>query len=485
MSVNSTNLSLPGLSGYDFSGIVQTMVNNYSQPLTKMQEQQSLLQNKKDAWRDVNTRLSSLENTLVKLRDSATWQGTKASSGKPDILSVSSTTGTAQGTYNIKVVQAAAAQTATSAVINVADTTTGTAILGGTFEITVGDKSADVTVKGGASIKDVVDGINNAKIGVTASAIKVDGGYRIALLSNETGLEKAAEFADVDGGVVLHELGILKSDDTLNISQAARDAQLEINGITQITSSSNTITTAVPGLTLTINGESTDVITVKVTADYSEAESAVKSFVDQYNSVMTFIEDKLKYNKELKTKGDLFADPALQAIQSRLRNMVAGRLNNPTEPFSILADVGISTSSDNFGKSATLTFNTAEFNEALKENPFSAANLFGAPAGGVEPLKESEDNQSAQGLGNLMYEYLHPMVMYDGTLEKTSKSYDKQLTDLKDKISAFTEKVARYAETTRLKFVNLETQLAALSSQSQWLESQISSMNAFNSESKK
>lgn len=481
MSVNSASLSLPGLSGYDFSSIVQTMVNNYSLPLNKMQEQQSTLQTKKDVWRDVNTRLSSLENTLVKLRESATWAGTKASSSKPDILAVSSATGTVQGTYNVKVVQMAVAQTAVSKIMDVADAAAATSLSAGTFKITVGGKSADIAVGPGASLNDVVKAINNSKIGVSASAIKVDGGYRIALLSAETGLSKAASFSEVGGGNILHDLGILNVDDSLNVSQQAKDAKLEINGITQITSSDNQVTTAVPGLTLTINSESVDtLVTVKVTADYSGAEAAVKSFVDQYNSVMTFIESKSYYNKELNTKGDLFGDPVLQSIQSRLRAMVSSSQNNPTEPFTILAEVGITTSADNFGKSATLSFNTAKFNEALAENPTSVANLFGASAGGVDPVKESSQTQSAQGLGNIFYEYLHPMVRYGGTLEKTSESYDKQLKDLKDKIADFTERIKKYTETTRLKFVRLETQLAGLDSQNQWLQGQINAMNAFN-----
>jgi flagellar hook-associated protein 2 len=480
MSIGSTNLSLPGLSGFDFSAIVQAMVNNYSQPLNKMQEQQSVLQTKKDAWRDVNTRLSSLEKTLEKLRDSSTWAGTKASSSKPDILAVSSTSGTTQGTYNIKVVQMAVAQTAVSKTIEVADPAASTAISAGSFAIQVGDKTAQIIVQSGDSLEEIAKAINNSKIGVNASVIQVDGGYRLALLSAETGLEKAATFSELNGGSVLHDLGILRDDQSLNISQQAKDAKLEINGITQITSAENKITTAVPGLTLTINDEAVDTtVTVKVSADYSGAESTVKSFVDQYNSVMSFIEGKLKYDKDLKTKGDLFADPALQSIQSRLRTMVSGKLNNPSESFKILADVGITTSADNFGKSAALSFDTAKFNEALTENASSVANLFGAAAGGVEPYRESTQSQSAQGLGNILYEYLRPLVRYEGTLDKASKGYDKQLAELKDKMVDFTEKVERYAETTRLKFVRLETQLAALSSQSEWLQGQIDSLNAF------
>jgi flagellar hook-associated protein 2 len=239
----------------------------------------------------------------------------------------------------------------------------------------------------------------------------------------------------------------------LTSARKLKDAELIINGITAITSSSNTVTSAIPGLTLTLNKEAPGTnVTVKVAADYSEAQKAVQAFVDQYNSVMAFIQDKLKYNKDTNTKGDLFADPVLQGIQSRLRSMVASTLNNPTEPFKILAQIGISTSAVDFGKSAALKFDTAKFMEAMEENPESVANLLGAPAGGVEPFRESTGEQKAQGLANIMREYLHPMVMYAGTLDETQKGYERQIYDLKKQIEAFTDRVAAYAERTRLRF---------------------------------
>ncbi|MGI6450272.1 MAG: flagellar filament capping protein FliD [Desulfitobacteriia bacterium] len=92
------------------------------------------------------------------------------------------------------------------------------------------------------------------------------------------------------------------TENTLNVSQEAKDAKLIINGITAITSSSNTVTSAIPGLTLTLNKEAPGTnVTVKVAADYSEAQKAVQAFVDQYNSVMAFIQEKLKYDKDTLT----------------------------------------------------------------------------------------------------------------------------------------------------------------------------------------
>ena len=479
-----SNLALPGLSGYDFSSVIDMMVRNYSLPLNRMTDKKSVLETQKDAWRDVNTRLSSLENALDKLRTTTTWTGTSASSSNSEILSASGSAGAVKGTYNIKVLQTAAAQTVASDVQNLADMSASTALAAGSFEIVVGDKSATINVAAGASLKTIADSINNAAIGVDASVIKVEGGYRLALASSETGTEKAAQFTDVQGAV-LKSLGVTHSG-TLNISQEARNASLEINGISNISSQSNKVTTAIPGVTLNLNQENPGTTVIfKINADYSTAQAAVKSFVDQYNSTMSFIENKLIFNNETKVKGDLLGDPVLQSIQSRLRNMVSANMNNLSGAYKILADVGLSTSADNFGKSASLTFDTSKFNKALEENFASVANMFGADVGGVTLNRESSSSQPAQGLANIMKEYLRPMVMFQGTLDKTVNSYNRQIDQVKDEMEAFNKRLIDYAEKTRLKFSRLETQLSALSSESQWLEGQLNAMNAFNNSNKK
>jgi flagellar hook-associated protein 2 len=96
-----SNISLPGISGYDFSSIVSAMVNNYSLPLTQMQKTQTSLETKKNAWRDINTRLSALENTLDKLRQTSTWSATSATTSNSEILGVKSSSGTVKGNYNM------------------------------------------------------------------------------------------------------------------------------------------------------------------------------------------------------------------------------------------------------------------------------------------------------------------------------------------------------------------------------------------------
>ncbi|MGI5901739.1 MAG: flagellar filament capping protein FliD [Desulfitobacteriia bacterium] len=479
MTIN--NISLMGLSGYDFTAIIEASVSNYSRPLLKMQEQQLALGKTKDAWRDVNTRLAALDKTLEALRQAVTWTATSATSSNESLLKVTSSAGATAGNYNIKIFQLAGAQTAVSKVMGEAEgitsPTDGTVIEESIFRIKVGDKETEISLKAGASLEEIAQEINEAKAGVSASVLKVSGGYQLALISEEVGEENAATFEPVSGNV-LTALGIAdENGNPLNITQEAQDAKISINGI-EITSSSNTITTAIKGLTLNLNAadENTTVI-VKVSADEKTAEKAVQAFVDQYNSVMNFIESKMQYNKDTGVKGDLFGDPILQAIQSRLRSMVGGIIANPTGPFTLLSEIGISTSALNYGKSAALEFDTKKFAEALEKNLESVANLFGAGLGIA-----SRDEDEPQGLANIMKSYLKPMIEYGGTFAKAQEGYTKQISDLKDRMQDFQDKIETYRENLTQKYSRLESQLVAISSQSQWLYSQVAALTAFYSE---
>lgn len=484
MSVDKLNLM--GLSGYDFTGIVDSMVQMYRLPQAKMAEQQSSLQIRKDAWRDVKTRLSALETTLAALKSSSTWTATKASSSNTDLLAVTSSSNTATGMYNIKISNTAQAQTVAGSVFNVASASSATTLAAGSFSITVGGEAKTIEVADGASLTDIASSVNNAKAGVTASVIQVDTGYRLTFIANKTGTANKAEFAQVSGSAtLLSDLGIVDGLGNLNETQIAEDALISVNGITNITSASNTITGVIPGLTLNLKGEDPNTtITVEVSADVNAAQEAVQKFVDQYNSVQDFIADKMSYNADTKITGDLFGDTTLQGIQSKLRYMVSGYLNNPTGPYRSLSEIGISTSEADYGKSAKLEFDTSKFTKAVSENPDSVANLFGASAGGVTPRTESTSNNPAQGLANIMKEYLHPLVMYDGALDELQDSIGRQVDDLKDRIQRFEDKALAYEERTRLKFARLEAMMAELNSQSAWLTSQVNTLTAQHSSKK-
>ncbi|MGC7870265.1 flagellar filament capping protein FliD [Desulfosporosinus sp. SYSU MS00001] len=491
--------ALTGLSGYDFSGIISQMMQAYKLPETQMQTQQSTLQAQQDAWHDVNTRLSALDATLATLQSSDTWTATTATSSNTSFVTATGGSGALAGSYSVNVTNTATAEVVVSQ--NTTDTLSGMSNYNydsgtdsSSWDFSINGKNVVVrssTSGSDPTLTDIASSINRAQVGVTASLIQVDSShYRLSITSNKTGQNNAITFGDPNG--TLSSLGISTSPTLLTqaqldsgtvggISQAAQDAHFTVNGIS-ITSASNTVTTAIQGVTLNLSGSGTS--TVTVAADPSVAEKAVQAFVDQYNSVQSFIATEQKYDTKTKTAGDLFGDAQLEGIQARLRGLLGGTFNNPTSPYSILSDVGVSTSADNFGEDASLNFDTTKFATAFAANPQSVANLFSAPYNGVTPKNDTVNNQY-EGLGNTLHAYLNPIIMYGGTLSQIDDSYSRQIKDVEDQISDFEQRATDYETMLNAKFSNLETVLSGLNAQGSWLTSQVNAMSGSSSSSSK
>ena len=488
MSVNSTSTALTGLSGYDFSGIISSMIQAYKLPETQMVTQQTALQTQQSAWKDVNTRLSSLDGTISALQSSATWMATTATSSNTNNVTATGGSGALPGIYALSVTQIAKAEVVVSK--QTSDSTLQSlmpAYTGSNWDFSINGTNIAISSTGAnPTLTDIVNSINKTPgLGVTASLVQVDNStapYRITISGN-TGGTDTITFGDPNG--TLGKLGI--TDPTFDgtaltggISQHAQNAIFSVNSL-NITSASNAVSTAIQGVTLNLNAVGTS--TVTVAADPTVAQKAVQAFVDQYNSVQSFITSKLSYDTTTKTAGDLFGDAQLTDIQSRLRIMIGGTFSNPTSPDSILSNVGVSTSSDNFGEDASLTFDTSKFTQAFAANPQSVANLFSAPYNGVTPQNDTV-NHVYQGLGNTLHAYLYPVIMYGGTLSQTNDSYNNQIKDVKDQISNFEVQATAYQDMLNAKFANLETVLAGLTAQGTWLTSQVNAMSSTTSTSK-
>jgi len=502
MSISSTSTTnaLTGLSGYDFSGIITSMVQSYKLPETQMVTQQTTLQTQQSAWRDVNTRLSNLDGTISALQSAATWTATTATSSNTNSVTSTGGCGALPGSYATSVVNIASAEVVVSQQTN--DTTFPASMPAYSYNSGTSSSNWDFSINGknvvigkssstgtAPTLVDICNSINSAQTGVTASLIQVDStNYRLSITSNQTGLANGITFADPNG--ILGQLGLTLDGSghpspftgvttSGGISQQAADASFTVNGVS-ITSATNAVTTAIQGVTLNLNAAGAS--TVTVATDPSVAQKAVQAFVDQYNSVQSFISSKLSYDTTTKMAGDLFGDQQLQDIQSKLRGMLGGVFGNPSAPYTVLSDVGISTSSDNFGEDASLTFDTSKFTQAFAANPQSVANLFSAPYNGVTPLNDTVNNVY-QGLGNTLHAYLYPVIMYGGSLSQTNDSYNSQIKDVQDQISNFEVQATAYQTMLNAKFANLETVLSGLNAQGSWLTGQINAMSGSNSTS--
>lgn len=84
--MSTPTITISGLiSGLDTENLINQLMAIERKPVTKLTETKTDLQTKEDAWRDVNTRLVNLNNALISLKSTATFQSKTATSSNESI----------------------------------------------------------------------------------------------------------------------------------------------------------------------------------------------------------------------------------------------------------------------------------------------------------------------------------------------------------------------------------------------------------------
>ncbi|MCM8746970.1 flagellar filament capping protein FliD [Thermomicrobium sp. CFH 73360] len=262
------------------------------------------------------------------------------------------------------------------------------------------------------SLSTIVNRINSSNAGVTASYDATSD--RVVLTAKTTG---SLSITVSDTGNLATALGL-----DPNQQQLGQNAVYSLDGgATWQYSASNIVSDAIPGVTLTLTRTMSSPYSFTVEPDTDGAVSAVRRFVDQFNSVLSFIAEKTSYDATTKTAGTLLGDSAVRAVESTLRRLVTSPAINAGGRFRTLADVGIS-----FGPvgSAVGTTNQLQLDEsklraALQENPDAVFELFGATsratlttpgdivrvAGTPRPPASGRYVITSDGAGNLTAEF--------------------------------------------------------------------------------
>jgi flagellar hook-associated protein 2 len=350
----------------DFSVVLNAVMQQASQPLTMLQDQRSTLTDTSSAYGQLASKLGSLETAAAGLSTTTAVTAYTASVSDSTALSVASTGTSVPGTYDVVVKNLAKAQvTASSSTAPDADTTT--VATGGT--LTIG--GVDVNVNGAVTLKGLADAINGtANIGVTAAVVQsAPNKYQLVLTSAQTGT--AGTFSVTNG---------LTGGDSNSVAfpaantQDAIDASLTINNL-QITSSSNTLTSAIPGTTLSLlHADPAKTVTVSVSSDDSAIVDGVKSFVTAYNDVLSFINDQSTQAAN-GTTGTIAHESLVAQARSTLRSVLSGVYGSGT--FTHLAEVGIG-----FNQSGQLTLTTATLSSALSQDRAGVVALFAGTSTG-------------------------------------------------------------------------------------------------------
>lgn len=440
-------ITFSGVNGVDFNLILTSIMRQESQPLEALQSRQAALQSRANTFGLLTTRAQALQQAAARLADTSQLSGYAATSSNASALSVSASSSAIPGRYDIVVNQLARAQvTASTTTAPDPDTVVAS---GGT--ITIG--GVTVTLAGSTTLRQLADAIN-ASSNPPARASVVQSGpssYRLVVTANTTGQANAFTITNnLTGGAGI-AFGDADGDGTSGDSPAdnavqASDASLLVNNIL-VTSTTNTIATAVPGVTITaFQQDPAATIVVDVATDTASVKTKIQDFVKAYNDFAKFVTDQ----GAAAAKGDqasIGRDPLLRQLSDQVRGALVGQYATGGA-LSALSQAGIE-----FTRTGTLTLNEATLTTALAGGTAELAKLFsGAPG--------------TPGAFAALGTQLGTFTQAGGLIPGARKQMTEQATRLTDSIATMQERLAFRRAALQREFIAADRAMSQLQSQS-------------------
>jgi len=402
-------------SGLDIPSLVAQLVAAERAPVEKrIGRAESAAKTELSAIGSLKGAFANLKTAVDKLRKEDGTNARITNVPEDAGFTASAATSAAVGDYDIQVKNLATAHKLTSAG-KPADAKIGT----GKLVIEAGDTKIEVEIKEGRNtMADIRTAINTAAAGkgVTASLVNADDGQHLVLTANDTGTEGKLRITTTggDGGLSMltFEPGVSGG---MSETVAAKDAKIIVDGLER-TSSSNSITDLLPGVTLNLTKAKPDeTFTLKVSTDNDALKGTLQGFVSSYNTLMSLTKSLTAYNADTKTGSALTGDSMVRGLQAQLRNMAS-------EQVVALKDLGVKINTD-----GTLTLNTSDLTKALAEDPGALSRMFSS--------KDVEGADSSYGakLEDMLANVLEDDGLFDSradSLNARLKTYDKQYEDL-------------------------------------------------------
>lgn len=218
------------------------------------------------------------------------------------------------------------------------------------------------------SLSNVIARINSSGANVIAAYdVQTD---KLVVTSTQTG-STAIAMSD-DTGNFLAATGVLAATQA-----TGANASFKIDGGAVQYSTSNVVSTAVPGVTFTLHDVTTASVTVEVANNSTGAVDAMQGFVDAYNESVSLIRESTKFGANGQN-GVLFGDSTLRMTEQRLHSLVVSpALGFSSGTLRSLGDLGLSfgPTGSAVGSTTELVFDSAKFSSALQSDPTGVVNL--------------------------------------------------------------------------------------------------------------
>lgn len=488
--ISSTLGSYSGITSQEIDQLIEAE----STPLIRMNNQKSLILEQQNAWRDVRLRLNTFSKNVETLQKNETWNSKIATSTKPEKVTITGTDKAMEDSYDITVEQLATPSKQISGDIEKLEGKTIYESLGtsGNLEFEAKNPEKDaiiIEINEDDSLKDISNKINAESKDTGVKATIVNG--HLVISNVETGDSDLKMTGSAD---LLTDLG-MNTESDLNAPKytQGQNALFTLDGMA-IERSSNDISDVVEGVTIHLHGETEESVKVGLVRDLEKPVEALNSFVEQYNGLMDFINEKSDIgdpSKKDNKQGPLAGDSTARRLQTDLKFLVTGMPEeNPHTTFNYPAELGLTVDKDGY-----LKLDEQKFRNALEEDPQNVQNFFFVTEKNIidkkdefgnimvdeegNPLRETQTKEFGYTvkLNDLMNTYLKDEAGKKSIYTTTDESFERSIKQLDERIDRFTEKLDKKRAYYVRTFSRLDQAMMQADQQMAFLITQLDALN--------
>jgi flagellar hook-associated protein 2 len=457
----------------DVNALVSAIVNAKVAPQTDAINNKTTADNTQlTALGQLKSVMSLLQSSLTSLSDGTTLSAFTAT-GDGKGITAKGTTGAVAGSYSVQVSNIATSQAITSGAFQSADTL-GT----GTMTLSVGGKSMSVSVDStNNTLAGIAAAINSGSgnPGITAAVVNGTDGAHLVLRSSSTGVSNgiSVSIADSTSTDTLNNLAVTSgavaapanstqtagnytgsvtsvTSGSWTQSVAGQDANFSIAG-TAGTSASNTITTALSGVSMTLDSTSVGTTqTLTVAADTTGQATAINSFVTAYNNYVSTVNSLTSFDST-QTAGSqggvLLGDSMMDTIKNTLASAISDGIGTGASMVN-LGSIGIALQPD-----GTLKTDSTALTSALTNNPGTVSSLF----------------NSTTGVAATMNNSLTTFLQTGGVMDTRTSALNDDLKSLTTQQTALTAYTAQLTTSYNDQFTALNTLMSQTQSNANYL----------------
>ena len=471
MAVSSATSNPSGMASIDVAGIVAQLMTAENRPLdaikSKITEQQVIISD----LGAVKAKVSTFKDALRVFEDPNSYNNTIATSTDSNVVTATAANGATAGNYKISV-----EQLAQPSKYGIGGFSSATAPIdlnaNNGFELTVGNTKystkGTVTISGALSsntvpvlranptLSDLQAWINGLGVAVKAGSVQTTSSTEWALTIEGT----------LPGSVnAVSYTGLVNGTPNLAATELAQNAKFTVNGIA-FERSSNTVSDAVNGLTFSLVGTTSGVVTksISVSPGADNSEKVIQGLVTAYNDLITQYKTLTANGVTSKTPGTFANNPTMLAFIGDIKSRLAtgfsyGAVDPATgrKPTMSLASLGMDLQLD-----GSIKFNSITHAQA------SANGLQATLAKGVKVGYVSDTNS--------LLTFVTSQTSFSGALNQQIQNQSSSVLDLQKRQDELQTQLTNIQNTYYAQYSSLNALLFQLSSTSNSLNSALNAL---------